>query len=67
MTWHDYRSNAHFVIYAQGVLPNGTLGGTSGVNEPKLDNRLWLEQNYPNPFKDILTVEFTERICASME
>jgi hypothetical protein len=51
ITWEDYRSGTNYDIYAQRVTADGSLGGTTGVDNTVMAvNMFSLNQNYPNPF-----------------
>jgi hypothetical protein len=63
IAWPDFRSDLSAQrrdIYAQRVNANGTLGGTTDVNENdyNLAKTFVLEQNYPNPFNPSTTLKY---------
>jgi|JFJP01.1.fsa_nt_gi hypothetical protein len=58
ITWHDRRNNSGWVIYAQGVQADGTLGGTTSVSEKPMADGFSLDQNYPNPFNSSTIIRY---------
>ncbi len=62
MAWMDNRDDANYSIdiYAQRVNANGTLGGTTGVDDDDYSppTTFALKQNYPNPFNPNTKIGF---------
>jgi len=56
--WADYRNSSRFIIYAQGVRENGTLGGTTSAAENPVADGFSLDQNYPNPGNLSTTISY---------
>jgi hypothetical protein len=59
ITWQDAYGSASD-IYAQRVLANGTLGGTTDVpdDDQSFPTAFILQQNYPNPFNPSTSMEY---------
>jgi hypothetical protein len=61
ITWSDKRNgSSNADIYAQRVNADGSLDGTTGLEDPKVfvPEDFLLEQNYPNPFNQNTTIHF---------
>lgn len=56
IAWADYRNSSTFVIYTQYINPNGKLGVITSVNPNLTSENIYLEQNYPNPWKNSTVV-----------
>jgi hypothetical protein len=59
ITWRDYRNGATSDIYSQQVNVSGNLGSVStGVERPEIFISSFLEQNFPNPFKQSSIIRY---------
>lgn len=59
ITWRDRRSSTNFDIYAQHIRNDGSLGGTTSVEDEVAPSTFQLEQNYPNPFNPSTRIRFS--------
>jgi hypothetical protein len=58
VTWQDRRNDSGWVIYAQGVQTDGTLGVPTSVAKKTMADGFSLDQNYPNPFNIFTTIRY---------